>query len=67
MSHRIGGGKLALVSREDASYGVLRMYEAFSDLHERRVRVFRDRSSAMKWLDEPEEAGAEDSQPESSA
>lgn len=39
--------KIALVGATDAVYGMLRMYELYS---ERNCHVFRERSDAVAWL-----------------
>jgi hypothetical protein len=45
-SHRV-----ALVTAQDAAFGMARMYEICTNWKEERVRVFRSVGSALKWLD----------------
>jgi hypothetical protein len=47
-------GRTALVADKDAVYGVLRMFQAYSERVE--CRVFRQRSEALAWLAEGEPA-----------
>jgi hypothetical protein len=42
----------AILVADDASFGLARMFQAFSEIAERgnQARVFRDRDEAMRWL-----------------
>lgn len=40
----------AVVAPRDATFGLSRMYEAFSTLPEGALRVFRSREEALAWL-----------------
>jgi hypothetical protein len=44
--------KLAVVAPADATYGTSRMHQLLTEFRSpMRIEVFRDRSSALKWLD----------------
>jgi hypothetical protein len=43
-------GRCALVADAAVVYGLLRMFEAFSDRGAVAVRAFRDREEALAWL-----------------
>lgn len=47
--------KCALVANADLTYGMLRMYEIYSDVARFEVRVFRGRLEALAWLSGPNE------------
>jgi len=48
------GPKVAVVAPEDISFGLARMYEAFSDSVPWEFMVFRDATAAVSWLGLPE-------------
>jgi hypothetical protein len=64
-----GETRFAIVAPQDSLFGLGRMYEAFRELNPRSTRlvsVFRDRESALRWLDREEPAaGAPSAEPES--
>lgn len=43
--------RCALVTPQDAAFGLGRMYEALSDEPDLEIGVFRDRPSALEWVD----------------
>ena len=43
-------GLSAIVSQDDLSFGLGRMYNVFGPDGSRRIEVFRDLASALKWL-----------------
>ncbi len=43
----------AIVAPHNAVYGLARAFEAYADLHNQRVQVFRDLDSACAWLEIP--------------
>ena len=43
-------GKVAMVVREDLSFGVARMYAAYRNTPFTEVEVFREESEAIAWL-----------------
>jgi hypothetical protein len=43
-------GRCAVLAGSDVVFGLLRVYEAFSDGAPVTVRVFRDRNRALAWL-----------------
>jgi len=48
-------GKLAVISPDDVVFGLSRMHEMMSENKSpSTIRVFRDKSSALKWLDREE-------------
>lgn len=42
--------RVAIVVHDDASYGMMRMYEIQGELQGTSARVFRDREPAYEWL-----------------
>ena len=47
----LSGKKLAIIASSDIAYGINRMYEAMADSESPlEISVFRDASSALKWL-----------------
>ena len=46
-------GKTALVGSDDFTYGVLRMYETFAEIHGlvHEVQVFRGMEEARRWIE----------------
>ena len=45
--------KFAIVAPSEYIFGLMRMYQAYSDLNPNFVRVFRDLSGVEEWLDTP--------------
>jgi hypothetical protein len=43
-------GPTAMIAGSDAVYGLLRMYEAFTDRSPAQIRAFRDEAEARAWL-----------------
>ena len=43
--------RCALVAPQDSAFGIGRMYEALSDEPDLEIGVFRDRPSALEWVD----------------
>ena len=42
--------KVAMLVKEDLSFGVSRVYEGFRQTRLTQIKVFRDKSEAMAWL-----------------
>jgi len=42
--------KLAVIAPSDHVFGMIRMYQMFSDLNPNSLRVFRDLSGVAEWL-----------------
>jgi len=58
--------KFAIVAPQALMFGLGRMYQVFREMNSRgtkRVAVFRDRASALRWLDGDEDAGGADITP----
>ncbi len=51
----LGGGRIAVVAPADHVFGVVRMYQAFSQDLPRSLRVFREMEAAIQWLEAPSE------------
>jgi hypothetical protein len=45
--------KVAMLVKEDLSYGVSRMYEVFRNTDLTQINVFKDKTEAVRWLREP--------------
>ena len=45
--------KLAIVAGTDATFGMARMYQMFTESNQPHVAVFRDYDKARQWLGEP--------------
>lgn len=45
--------RLAVIAGTEAAFGLLRMYEAFTEDLPQSFRVFRDVNAAREWLDLP--------------
>jgi hypothetical protein len=45
-------GKVAMLVKEDLSFGVSRIYEAFRKTNLTETNVFRDKTEALAWLRE---------------
>ena len=60
LSESFGWGRIAVAAPEKPVYGVARMYQAYTDSLPRPLRVFREVSSAMKWLEAPSEGWSPD-------
>ena len=46
-------GKVAMLVKEDLSFGVSRIYEVFRNTDLTETNVFRDKEKAVAWLREP--------------
>ena len=52
----LGNGKMVIVTKNDFIYGLSRMWEVYASAESpMEIMVFRDRSSANRWLDLPPE------------
>ena len=49
-------GRCAVLAGSDVVFGLLRMYEAYSDGSPVEVRAFRDAAEARAWVDEAGES-----------
>jgi hypothetical protein len=45
--------KLAIVAGSDATFGMARMYQMFTESNQPHVAVFKDYDRARRWLGEP--------------
>jgi hypothetical protein len=45
-------GRCAILAPSEAGFGLLRMYEAYSEGAPVEVRAFRERDEAMEWLED---------------
>jgi len=45
------GGKLAIIAKDDATFGMARMYQSLRDDGPDRIQVFREEADAWSWLD----------------
>ena len=54
VAHSREGGKTAIVSPSEVSYGIARMYQIFAEIYEQiaHVKAFRSRSEAERWIGE---------------
>jgi hypothetical protein len=54
IAHSREGGKSAIVSPKNASYGVVRMYQSYAEIYAQisNVEVFRSRLEADRWVSE---------------
>ena len=54
LAHSREGGKTAIVSPSELSYGMVRMYQAFAEIYEQTavVEAFRSRLEADRWINE---------------
>ena len=52
VAHSRTGGKTAIISPVDISFGLSRVYQAFSEMgkSETEIRVFRGEDEALEWL-----------------
>lgn len=52
LSHSREGGKTAIISPKDISYGLSRMYQTYAEIFAQiiNVEVFRSRLEAERWL-----------------
>ena len=54
---RFGDGKLAVIAPESLIYGMLRMYQLFSEDDPRMIEIFRSPDAALAWILGPPEPG----------
>ena len=54
LAHSREGGKTAIVSPSELSYGMVRMYQTFAEIYEQTaiVEAFRSRLEADRWINE---------------
>ena len=48
------GVKVAMFAPTDVAYGLIRMYQVFTEDSASDLQVFRDRSDALRWLGVPD-------------
>jgi hypothetical protein len=53
LAHSREGGKTAIVSPSEVSYGIVRMYQIFAEIyaHVAQIEAFRSRPEAERWVD----------------
>lgn len=56
-ANRFGTGKLAAIVPESFIYGMLRMYQLFSEGDPRTFEIFRSSDAALAWILGPPEPG----------
>lgn len=59
LKSKLDWGSCAILAKRDALFGMIRIFEVFTDGLFARTRVFRDRGEALHWLREARTPGSE--------